>query len=179
MSRIDIQNGISVDQIAAQELGTRCLSRVNAGEIRGSRARVIASLRTYPEIGVCDPHHPLTHHRGNPEWIEKVTKVNLLHMELFAGFVKKLKETPDGDGTLLDHSLLVYGSGLSDGNKHTHDDLPVLVVGHGGDLCLGRHIVYPRDTPMTNLYLTLLDRMRVHTEQIGDSTGEVDHLVDV
>jgi hypothetical protein len=137
------------------------------------------SLRTYPEIGVPDPHHPLTHHRGNPEWIEKVTKVNHLHMELFAGFVKKLKDTPDGDGTLLDHSLLVYGSGLSDGNKHTHDDLPVLLVGRGGDLRLGRHIVYPKDTPMTNLYLTLLDRMGVHAEQIGDSTGEVEHLVDV
>ena len=71
-----------------------------------------------------DPHHPLTHHRGNPEWIEKVTKVNTMHMELFAGFIGKLKETPDGDGTLLDHSIIVYGSGLSDGNRHTHEDLP-------------------------------------------------------
>src|SRR5207237_335071 len=79
--------------------------------------------------GVPDPHHPLTHHRGNPEWIEKVTKVNSMHMELFAAFVKKLKDTPDGDGTLLDHSVLVYGSGLSDGNRHTHDDLPDLIVG--------------------------------------------------
>ncbi len=137
------------------------------------------SLRTYPEIGVPDPHHPLTHHRGNPEWIEKVTKVNTMHMELFGGFVRKLKETPDGDGTLLDHSILVYGSGLSDGNKHTHDDLPVLVVGRGGDLRLGRHVVYPKDTPMTNLYLTLLDRMGVRAEQIGDSTGEIEHLTGV
>ena len=84
------------------------------------------SMRTYPEIGVPDPHHPLTHHRGNPEWIEKVTQVNTLHMELFAGFIAKLKATPDGDGTLLDHSMIVYGSGLSDGNRHTHDDLPVV-----------------------------------------------------
>jgi hypothetical protein len=137
------------------------------------------SLRTYPEIGVPDPHHPLTHHRGNPEWIEKVTKVNTMHMELFGGFVRKLRETPDGDGTLLDHSILVYGSGLSDGNKHTHDDLPVLVVGRGGDLRLGRHVVYPKDTPMTNLYLTLLDRMGVRAEQIGDSTGEIEHLTGV
>ncbi|HYT73915.1 MAG TPA: DUF1552 domain-containing protein [Vicinamibacterales bacterium] len=137
------------------------------------------SLRTYPEIGVPDPHHPLTPHRGNPEWIEKVTKVNTMHMELFAGFIRKLKATPDGDGTLLDHSLIVYGSGLSDGNRHTHNDLPVVVAGRGGDLRLGRHVVYPKDTPMTNLYLTLLDRMGVHAEHIGDSTGEVQQLTEV
>ena len=137
------------------------------------------SMRTYPEIGVADPHHPLTHHRNNPEWIEKVTQVNTMHMELFAGFIKKLKATPDGDGTLLDHSAIVYGSGLSDGNRHTHDDLPVLIVGRGGDLRLNRHIVYPKDTPMTNLYLTLLDRMGVRTESLGDSTGAIEHLTEV
>jgi hypothetical protein len=137
------------------------------------------SMRTYPEIGVADPHHPLTHHRNNPEWIEKVTQVNAHHMELFAGFVKKMKATPDGDGTLLDHTMIVYGSGLSDGNRHTHNDLPVLLVGRGGGLKLGRHVVYAKDTPMTNLYLTLLDRMGVQTEQLGDSTGAIDHLTDV
>jgi hypothetical protein len=100
-------------------------------------------------------------------------------MELFAGFLKKLQETPDGDGTLLDHSLIVYGSGLSDGNRHTHNDLPVLVAGKGGNLRLGRHVVYPVDTPMTNFYLTLLDRIGVREEQIGDSTGRVEHLTDV
>ena len=134
------------------------------------------SLRTYPEIGVPDPHHPLTHHRGNPEWIEKVTKINTLHMELFAGFIAKLKATPDGDGTLLDHSMIVYGSGLSDGNRHTHDDLPVLIVGRGGDFRLGNHAVYPKETPMTNLYLTLLDRVGVQAEKVGDSTGQIEHL---
>lgn len=134
------------------------------------------SSRTYPEIGVPDPHHPLTHHRGNAEWIEKVTKVNTLHMELFAGFIEKLKATPDGDGTLLDHSMIVYGSGLSDGNRHTHEDLPVLIVGRGGDFRLGSHLVYPKDTPMTNLYLTLLDRMGVPSEKVGDSTGRIEHL---
>ncbi len=137
------------------------------------------SMRTYPEIGVPDPHHPLTHHRNNPEWVEKVTTVNTMHMELFAGFVKKMKATPDGDGSLLDHSMIVYGSGLSDGNRHTHDDLPVAVIGRGGDLRLGRHIVYPKDTPMTNLFLTVLDRMGVQQEQIGDSTGQIEHLTDV
>jgi hypothetical protein len=131
------------------------------------------SMRTYPEIGVPDPHHPLTHHRGNTEWIEKVTQVNTLHMELFAGFIDKLKSTPDGDGTLLDHSIVVYGSGLSDGNRHTHNDLPVLMVGHGAGFRTGTHVVYPKDTPMTNLYLTLLEKMGVQQEQLGDSTGEL------
>jgi hypothetical protein len=137
------------------------------------------SMRTYPEIGVPDPHHPLTHHRGNEEWIQRVTKVNTLHMELFAGFVEKLKNTPDGDGSLLDHSTIVYGSGLSDGNRHTHYDLPVLLVGRGAGFQVGRHIVYPKDTPMTNLFLTLLDRMGVREDQIGDSTGRIEHLTDL
>ena len=96
------------------------------------------SMRTYPEINVPDPHHPLTHHRNNKEWIEKVTQVNTMHMELFAGFIQKMKDTPDGDGSLLDHSMIVYGSGLSDGNRHTHEDLPVLMVGGGGGFRLGQ-----------------------------------------
>ncbi len=90
------------------------------------------SMRTYPEISVPDPHHPLTHHRNNKEWIEKVAQINVMHMQLFAGFIQKMKDTPDGDGSLLDHSMIVYGSGLSDGNRHTHEDLPVLMVGRGG-----------------------------------------------
>ena len=137
------------------------------------------SMRTYPEINVPDPHHPLTHHRGNQEWIEKVTQVNTLHMQLFAGFIGKLKATEDGDGTLLDHSMIVYGSGLSDGNRHAHDDLPIVMLGHGGDLKMGSHIVYPKQTPMTNMFLTLLDRMGVPSEKIGDSTGMIDHLTGV
>lgn len=138
------------------------------------------SLQTYPEIGVRDPHHPLTHHRNNPEWIEKVAKINAFHMELFAHFVERLKATPDGDGSLLDHSMVVYGSAISDGDKHTHEDLPVLLVGGGdGSLRPGRHLVYARDTPMTNLYLTLLDKMGVRPESIGDSTGRIEHLSEV
>ena len=102
-----------------------------------------------------------------------------MHVELFSGFIAKLKATPDGDGSLLDHSMIVYGSGLSDGNRHTHEDLPVLIVGGGGELRLGNHIVYPKATPMTNLYLTLLDRMGVPSEQIGDSTGRIEHLTNL
>jgi hypothetical protein len=134
------------------------------------------SMRTYPEIGVPDPHHPLTHHRGNPEWIEKVTQVNTMHVQLFAGFIARMKATPDGDGSLLDHSMILYGSGLSDGNRHAHDDLPLVIVGRGGNLRTGTHIAYPKQTPMTNLYLTLLDKIGVQPERIGDSTGMVEHL---
>ena len=138
------------------------------------------SMRVYPEIGVPDPHHPLTHHRDNPDWIEKVTQINCLHTDLFAYFLKKLKSTPDGDGSLLDHSMIVYGSGLSDGNRHSHEDLPVLLAGRGdGSLKPGRHIVYRSGTPITNLYLTLLDRVGVHPEKIGDSTGKVEHLTEL
>jgi Protein of unknown function (DUF1552) len=134
------------------------------------------SLRTYNEIGVSDPHHPLTHHRNNVEWIEKVKKVNTHHVELFGQFLEKMKNTPDGDGSLLDHSMIVYGSGLSDGNRHTHEDLPILIAGGGGRFRLGQHIAYPKDTPMTNLFLSLLDRMGVRTDKIGDSTGRIEQL---
>ncbi len=138
------------------------------------------SNRVYPEIGVPDPHHPITHHRNNPEWVEKVTRINTHHVELFSYFIQKLKSIPEGEGTLLDHSMIVYGSGLSDGNQHIHADLPVILAGRGdGSLRPGRHIAYKKGTPMTNLYLTLLDRAGVHPESIGDSDGRVEHLSEV
>jgi hypothetical protein len=138
------------------------------------------SMRTYPEIGVPDPHHPLTHHRNNAEWMERVEQINVFHAELFAHFIGKLKATPEGDSNLLERSIVVYGSGLSDGNRHTHEDLPVLVMGQGGGLLrTGRHVVYAEQTPMNNLYLTLLDGMGVRTESLGDSTGTLDYLTDV
>ena len=138
------------------------------------------STRTYREIGVSDAHHPLTHHRGNPGWIEKVTKINSFHIEQFAYFVGKLKATPDGDGTLLDRMMVVYGSGLADGNQHTHNDLPVAIAGGGnGALRPGRHVRYPKETPMTNLYVAMLDHMGITPEHIGDSTGELQHLTDL
>jgi len=138
------------------------------------------STRTYREIGVPDAHHPLTHHRNNPEWIEKVTKINCFHLEQFAYFIDKLKSTPDGDGTLLDRMMVVYGSGLSDGNQHTHNELPVVLAGAGnGALRPGRHVRYPKETPMNNLYVAMLDHMGVPPEKIGDSTGELEHLTDL
>lgn len=138
------------------------------------------SMRTYPEINISDSHHPLTHHRNNPEFIEKVTQINTLHTELFARYLAKLKATQDGDGTLLDHSMIVYGSGISDGNRHLHENLPVLVVGRGdGQLKPGRHIAYENNTPVANLYMTLLDRAGVRAESIGDSTGKLVQLSQV
>ncbi|MGA2877910.1 MAG: DUF1552 domain-containing protein [Bryobacteraceae bacterium] len=129
------------------------------------------SLRAYREICISDAHHPVTHHEGNPELIEKVVRINTYHMEQFAYFLGKLKSTPDGDGTLLDHSQIVYGSGLSDGNRHEHNDLPILLAGKSG----GQHITYPAETPMNNLHLALLDRMGVHIDSFGDSNGELFH----
>ncbi len=137
------------------------------------------SNRSYPELGFSDPHHPLTHHRNNEEWIEKVTRINCHHVEQFAYFLGRLKAIPDGDGTLLDHSMVVYGSSISDGNIHWHKDLPVLLAGRGdGSLKLGRHLIYP-ETPMTNLYLTLLDRLGVPAEKLGDSNGRLEHIAGV
>jgi hypothetical protein len=129
------------------------------------------SVRTYPEIGVPDPHHPLTHHRNHPDFIEKVTRINCLHVEMFAYFVEKLKSTPDGDGSLLDHSTILYGGALSDGNGHSNDNLPLLVAGgHRG----GRHLAAPAKTPVANLFVAMMDRAGVTVEQFGDSTGKLD-----
>lgn len=133
------------------------------------------SVRTYPEIGVPDPHHPLTHHQNDPERMERVTKINELHAELFAYYVKRLKDTPDGDGSLLDHSLALYGSGLSDGNRHLHEDLPIVVAGRGnGSLKSGRYLTLPDRTPLANLFLAMLDQAGANEEQFGDSTGKLD-----
>ena len=138
------------------------------------------SNRTYREIGVPGGHHGLTHHRNDEEKIRKISKINRYHMELFSYFLKRLDSIQEGDGTLLDHSMVLYGSGLADGNKHTHHDLPVLVAGRAaGGLHPGRHLRYDTETPMANLYLTLLDRMGVHPEEIGDSTGRLEHLTDI
>ena len=135
------------------------------------------SNRAYPEIGISDPHHPLTHHRKNPEWIEKVTRINTLHVELFGYLLQRLKATAEGESNLLDQSMIVYGSGLADGNSHTHEALPVLLAGRGGgSLSPGRHLTAATGTPITNLYLSLLDRMGVHPDNLGDSTARLEGL---
>ena len=137
------------------------------------------SNRAYPELGFTDGHHPITHHRYLPDLIEKVTKINVYHVEQFAYFIGKLKSIQEGDGTLLDSCMIVYGSSLSDGNKHLHEDLPTIIVGRGnGKLKTGRHLTYS-ETPMTNLYLTLLDKMGAPIERLGDSTGRIAQLSDI
>jgi hypothetical protein len=139
-----------------------------------------ASQRTYGEIGISDPHHPLTHHQGKKDWIEKVTRINVYHAQNFAYFLGKLKSTQDGDGSLLDHSAVVYGGGISEGNTHNKTNIPTLVAGGAnGRLKPGRHIVCPTGTPITNLFMTLLETMDVHPESIGDSTGKLGSLIDL
>lgn len=136
------------------------------------------SNRTYRSIGVPEAHHGLSHHLGAPDKIEKLANINVHHMELFGYFLDRLQATKDLDGKpLLDHSMVIYGSGLSDGNAHLHHDLPVMVA--GGVLKGGRHVKYAPETPMTNLYLSMLDRMGVQPEKLGDSTGRVEHLTDL
>ncbi|MCU1325561.1 MAG: hypothetical protein JWN34_931, partial [Bryobacterales bacterium] len=138
------------------------------------------SVRTYAEIGVSDPHHPISHHQNKADFLEKLAKINTFHAELFAYYVDRMKNTQDGDGTLLDHSMLVYGGGLNDSNRHLHENLPTVLVGRGnGKLKPGRHVIYPEGTPMTNLYMSLLDNMDVHPESISDSTGKLQHLSDL
>ncbi len=135
------------------------------------------SQRAYPEIGVPDAHHPLSHHGGDAEKIAKLVKVNLYHARLFAYYVEKLRATADGEGSLLDHVTIIYGSGMSDGNAHNHHNLPTILVGGGaGRIQGGRHLKYAPYTPVTNLFLSVLDKLGVPAEKIGDSTGKVDLL---
>jgi hypothetical protein len=133
------------------------------------------SQRTYPDLGVTEPHHAVSHHGNRPEAIAAHTKVNTYHMELFARFVERLRSTPDGDGSLLDHSLLVYGSGMSDGNGHTGGPLPLAIVGGGAGRVRGnRHIETPARTPTANLLLSLSHKFDVAQETFGVSTGTID-----
>ena len=152
--------------------------------LQGDITRVIsfqlareASTRTYPEIGVAEPHHPLTHHGKNPEKLAKVAQINQYHVSLFAEFLEKLAATPDGEGSLLDHSIYLYGSGMGDPDAHDHSNLPILVAGgaagrHQG----GRHLRFERPTPLANLHLTLLNKAGVQLDSFADSDGHVDQL---
>jgi hypothetical protein len=135
------------------------------------------SNRTYPEIGVPDAHHPTSHHGNDPEKLVKIAKINTFHVSLFAAFLEKLKSTPDGDGSLLDNTVYLYGSGMGNSSLHDHEDLPVLVA--GGAACGmrgGRHIQYKEGTPLANLHLTLLDRVGVRVDKFGDSNGKIEDL---
>jgi hypothetical protein len=137
------------------------------------------SEQRYTMVGVNEGHHELTHHRGDPAKIAKVRTINTFHIEQFAYFLNKLRSIPEGNAgeTLLDHCMIAYGSGNSDGNRHTHNDLPLLLAGKGGgSIKTGRHIRYPAETPVNNLWLALLDRMGTAAERLGDSTGVLSGL---
>jgi len=133
--------------------------------------------RSYPEIGLAEAHHAMSHHSNNPEKMTTYSKLNTYHVERLAYFVKKLQAVPDGDGTLLDHSIVLYGSGMSDGNTHNNYSVPVVVVGGRDQRLKGnRHLVYPKGTPLANLSLSLMDKFGVNVEGFGDSTGKLDLL---
>jgi hypothetical protein len=135
------------------------------------------SDRSYREIGIPDAHHPLSHHRGDPASIEKLVKLNTYHVKMLAYYLERLKATKDGDGTLLDHVMMVYGCGIADGNLHTNEDLPIMLIGGGaGQIKTGRHIRYPKGTPLTNLYLRMLEITGMSLDKLGDSTGKVNPL---
>jgi len=134
------------------------------------------SGRSYPELGFGDAHHPCTHHQGDKEKQEKTTKINILHTKMLAYYLGRLRDTSDGDGSLLDHSMILYGAGLSDANLHLYTDLSLLLVAGGvAGIKGGQHVRYSNRTPMANLLLTMLDKADVpHVEKLGDSTGRLD-----
>lgn len=135
------------------------------------------SGRTYPQLGVTDPHHPLSHHQNNPESLEKLAKIQAHHAGLFAYYLDRLQSTPDGDGSLLDHMILIYGGGLSDSQTHSAENLPIILFGGGsGTLKGGRHTRYPPATPMPNLHVALLQKLGLPVERLGDSTGALSGL---
>ena len=152
--------------------------------LQGDVTRVITfqlaretSNRTYPEIGVPDPHHPLSHHGNDPEKIARMAKINQFHVSLFSEYLQKLKATPDGEGTLLDHTLILYGSGIGNPNIHDHTNLPIIVAGGAATGLKGnRHIKYAEHTPLANLHLTLLDKVGVRLDKFADSTGKTGEL---
>jgi Protein of unknown function (DUF1552) len=133
------------------------------------------NTRVYTELGFSDAYHPLSHHQNDSAKIAKVTQIDILHAKMLAYYLDRLQSTSDGDGSLLDHVMIVYGSAMSDGNLHIHNDLPVLLIGGGsGKVQTGRHVRYPVDTPVTNLFIALLEKLDVHVEELGDSTGRLE-----
>ena len=132
------------------------------------------STRSFPQIGVPDAHHPLSHHENIPERIALMSKINAYHVKLVSGYLAKLRATADGDGSLLDHVTILYGAGLSNSTRHSGEDLPLLLLGGGGGrLNGGRHLRYPGDTSNANLLVTLMDKLGVPVERLGNSTGPI------
>jgi hypothetical protein len=132
------------------------------------------SNRSYHQIGVSEGHHDVSHHGHDAQKLEKKQKIDTFHVQQLAYVLKRMQEIKELDGTLLDNSMIVYGAGISDGDAHNHDNLPILMAGKaGGKLATGRHIVYPNHTPMTNLFLSMLDRVGARVDKLGDSNGQL------
>jgi hypothetical protein len=159
---------IDLQAIALQADMTRVITFMLARE---------GSNRSYRSIGISDGHHSCTHHQGDPEKIGKTAKINQHHVETLAYLLEKFRSTPDGEGSLLDHSMILYGSSISDGNAHTHHDLPLVLA--GGQFKGNRHLQVPKETPMNNLLITMLEKSGVREEKLGDSTGRLARLSDV
>lgn len=182
-SRLDVPptpSGIPDDHEAHSKLMFDLMAIAFQAEITRISTFMMArevSYRTFPMLGISEGFHPASHHQNNPARLEALTKINTYHVGLMAYFLEKLKATPDGDGNLLDHSLILYGSGMSNSNIHNHAPLPVFVAGGAaGQLKGGRHVKYPEHTPMSNLLLTILEKAGVHQEQVGDSTGPLSEV---
>src|SRR5262245_54685014 len=178
----DLERPVGVPASYADHANSKLMFDLQVLALQGDITRVITfqlaretSTRTYPEIGVPDPHHPTSHHGGDPEKIAKIAKINQFHVSLFGYFLERLAAVADGDGTLLDHSLYLYGSGMGNPNIHDHVNLPIIVAGGGaGTVRGGRHLKYAEPSPLANLHLTLLDRVGVRLDSFQDSTGKID-----
>ena len=154
--------------LAYQSDLTRVITFMYGREITG---------RTYPALGINESHHSISHHGEDPEKLAKLAVIQAHHVSLFANYLAKLKATPDGDGSLLDHSMILFGSGISNSDRHTHVELhPIVVGGGGGTIKGGRHIAHPTGTPLANLHLTLLNKMGVPIDKLGDSNGQMNDL---
>jgi Protein of unknown function (DUF1552) len=181
-SQSDLERPLGVPTAYAEH--ARVMFDLQLLALQGNITRVITfqlaretSNRTYPEIGISEPHHPLTHHGNDPEKIAKVAKINRFHVSLFAEFLKKLQATPEANETLLDHVLYLYGSGMGNPNVHDHVNLPIIVAGGAaGNMRGGRHIRYKEATPLANLHLTLLNKVGVRLDSFADSGGRIDDL---
>ncbi len=178
----DLDRPVGVPAVYADH--ARLMFDLQALALQGDITRIITfqlaretSNRTYPEIGAPDPHHPTSHHSNDPLKLEKLAKINAFHVSLFAYYLDKLRSTPDGDGSLLDHSIMVCGSGMGNPDVHDHLNLPMLVAGGGsGQLAGGRHIKYAEPEPLANLHLTLLDKVGVRLDSFGDSSRRIEEL---
>ncbi|HYP12521.1 MAG TPA: DUF1552 domain-containing protein [Bryobacteraceae bacterium] len=163
----------------------RLMFDLQALALQGDVTRVVtfqlareASTRTYSEAGVTDPHHPISHHSNDPVKLATLAKINAYHVSLFASFLQKLKAIPDGDGSLLDHTMYLFGSGMGNPDAHDHANLPIVVAGGGaGRLKGGRHVRFKEPTPLANLHLTLLDKAGVQMQSFADSSGKIDELI--